>query len=260
MKEHLTHAFRFFRRKDIPSPKVTESQLDSHEPVQERFLFKKPLPKPTTFDDSTRSVWVVATTETPYVRFDPWLRTFIPLVHLVDGIILPPSGQVPLLDTHDPTSIMNVLGSARNFRKSGNAIECQVFFSGTAAGKEAARKVKEGHLTDFSVGYLWTPQHSTVVPQGKTERIHDKTYEGPIRIIQKWWLKELSICPIGQDINAKARGEAMPLTEVKEEELSVSSDAPAADESNPLLTKLFDITLLGFILLMVFMMIRKCSG
>ncbi len=161
--------------------------------------------KPGTFNDRTRSVRVIAATETPIQRFDFLQQKWICVIHLLDGIVLPPSGQVPLLDSHDRTTVASVLGSARNFSVSGSNLECDVFFSGTEAGKNAAQKVKEGHLTDFSVSYVII--ETFWIPEGETKEIRGRIFKGPLRVNSRWRLIELSIAAIGADQNAKVINE-----------------------------------------------------
>ena len=157
--------------------------------------------KQGSFNEKTQSVWVIAATENPLLRFDLSQQKMVYLVHLVDGAILPRSGQVPLLDTHNRGTVVSIIGSARNFRVSGSNLECEVFFSGTEAGKNAAQKVKEGHLTDFSVGYIVL--ETFWIPEGQTKEIRGRTFKGPLRVNSLWRLIELSIAAIGADENAK---------------------------------------------------------
>ncbi|QTA87937.1 HK97 family phage prohead protease [Desulfonema magnum] len=158
---------------------------------------------PASFDDKTRSVKVIAATERPILRHDPEYDIFINMISLVSGVRLPPSGQVPLLDSHNWTSVSSVLGSVRNFEVRDQMLVCDVFFSGTADGREAAQKVREGHLTDFSVSFEWVLKDSYVIPEGKTENVNGQTVPGPTRIIKVWYLLELSITPIGANEDAK---------------------------------------------------------
>ncbi len=193
------------------------------------FLHYRKLPaRPTTFDDATRSVRSVAAAETPIRRVDPELKIPVDMIHLVDGVVLPESGQVPLLDSHNWASVSAVLGSARNFHAVGNVLECDVFFSGTQAGKLAAGKVKEGHLTDFSVGYLWDLNESELIPKGENRTVAGRAIQGPARVIKKWHLLELSIVMKGADPLAKARNaDGAGLTERS------AGPAPSAPDARP---------------------------
>lgn len=172
---------------------MVENEVFRHscQPLTERFL------------DLTKPLRVIAANEKP-LWYGPgsFFRVGIYAVKKVDGCILPPIRQVPLLDTHNPGSVANVLGSVRNFMVVGKNLECDVFFSNTPAGKEALKKVREGHLTDFSVGYkvLEYRLEEGIVPQ-----IAGPPYRGPIMIITKWYLGELSIVPIGRNRESKPK-------------------------------------------------------
>jgi HK97 family phage prohead protease len=148
-------------------------------------------------------VRIIAATEKPIRKPDPEYKAFVNMVTLVRGVQLPALGQVPLLDSHKTASVSNVLGSVRNFEIKGRALECDVFFAGTPAGREAAQKLKEGHLTDFSVGFRFFLKDSFFIPPGKTEDINSQAVQGPARIIKKWYLREVSIAPIGANSEAK---------------------------------------------------------
>ncbi|MDM8516591.1 hypothetical protein QUF76_10355 [Desulfobacterales bacterium HSG16] len=159
--------------------------------------------KPLTFNQKERSVQVIAVSEQPVRVWDNERGGFIDEVLMVNRFVLPPSKQVPLLDSHNRSTVSGVLGSARGFVPNGNTLECRVCFSGTIAGAETALKVEEGHLTDFSVGY--TPMESTWIPDGESRDICERTFSGPLKVTTKWYLRELSITPIGADQMAKAR-------------------------------------------------------
>lgn len=162
---------------------------------------------PGTFDEKARAARFVATTEQSATVWD-WDRwDFVKEVLLRDGMVLPVVGQVPLLDAHSRASVADVLGSAADFQDclvgklAGK--DCLVSFSSVQAGQDAATKVREGHITDVSVGYLVT--ESYWVPEGEKQIINGKTYEGPVKVSTKWELREISLVPIGADNLAKVR-------------------------------------------------------
>ncbi|MGE0084710.1 MAG: hypothetical protein AB7S75_09830 [Desulfococcaceae bacterium] len=168
-------------------------------------LFTRDTWRPKSFDEETSSVRVVAVTENPVRVWDWNSKQYIEEVLLVDGFSLPPSGKIPLLDAHNRSSVSSVLGSARRFHPSGNSLECDVFFSGTDVGRNAAQNVKEGHLTDFSVGYF--PVESYYIKEGESKDINGRFFRGPVKVTAKWNLRELSLTPIGADQYATARSE-----------------------------------------------------
>ena len=161
--------------------------------------------RPSTLDREARSVEVVATTESPVPVYD-WGEGSIGEVLLMSGLKLPASRQVPLQDTHDRYSVQSTLGSARNLRVEGDAVIATVVFSSVAAADEALTKVEEGHVTDFSVG--WRQHKAVRIPKGESRVIAGREFQGPLRVVTSWSIKELSIVPIGADERAKARSES----------------------------------------------------
>lgn len=168
--------------------------------------------QPASFDEAAGSVRAIATTEAPARVFD-WERwEIIDEILRMDGVVLPDTGQVPLLDSHERHTVSAVLGSAAAFEVDAagghRALSCVVTYSKTTEGQSAAQKTREGHLTDYSVGY--SVDESYWVPDGEKQIIRGETYTGPVRVVTKWTLKELSATPIGADVFAKARSLATP--------------------------------------------------
>ena len=104
-----------------------------------------------TLNEADRSIDFVATTSDKVSVFD-W-ETWRPIdeVLLMGGRLDPSSGQVPLLDSHDNYSVDKQLGSGREIRTEGQATIIRVYVSSTR--DDVFTKIKEGHLTDCSVGY-----------------------------------------------------------------------------------------------------------
>jgi hypothetical protein len=159
---------------------------------------------PATLDEQARTVDAVMTTEAPAKVVD-WERW-----ELVDEILILDGAnyakQMPLLDTHDRSGVGQVLGSVRDIRRDGDTLVGTVHFSSVPEADSALTKVREGHLTDFSIGY--TVQESVWVPEGQSYALNGKSYDGPVKLSTKFEIKELSICPIGADKLAKARAAA----------------------------------------------------
>ncbi len=156
---------------------------------------------PATLNEESRSVEAVMATEQPIKVFD-WNHGIIDEVLLMKGANYP--DQIPLLDNHNRwDGVEKVLGSVSQIRLEGEQMVGTVSFSRVQAGFDAYTKIAEGHLTDFSIGYLVTK--AVFVPEGETQTIEGKTFEGPVKVSTQWELKELSITPLGADDQAKAR-------------------------------------------------------
>ena len=159
---------------------------------------------PLSLNEAERSVEFTAATEQPVNVWDWEKWDVVPEVLRMDGVQLPASGQVPLLDTHDGTSVQNVLGSFGAFRTEEGQLIGRATFSGVQAGADAFRRVAEGHITDVSVGYEVLA--STWVENGATATVEGVEYTGPVRVTTAWKLFEVSLCPVGADDRAKVRG------------------------------------------------------
>jgi phage major head subunit gpT-like protein len=162
---------------------------------------------PQSLDEKTRSVDVVAATENPVPVWD-WERfEIVDEVLLMSGCELPESRQIPLLNTHFRGGVESVLGSCRQLSIDGTQLVGRAFYSEAPEAASAWQKTREGHLTDYSVGYTVT--ESYYVPEGEKQTIAGRTFEGPLKVSTRWKPKELSNCPIGADEMAKVRA-AMP--------------------------------------------------
>ena len=176
------------------NPKTTDDQYPSYR--------NEVSVRAKTVDEDNRSVEATLSTEAPVVMFD-WERfEFIPEVLLSDGMQVPRSKQVPLLDSHSRISMSNQLGSVRDIHAEGAETRGTLVYS--SVHEDEFTKVREGHATDVSVGYQILKRE--FVPEGKTKRIRGRTFEGPVNLVTKWRLSEVSQTPIGADEQAKLRG------------------------------------------------------
>ena len=162
---------------------------------------------PESLDESARTVVFALATETPARVWD-WNRGVIDEVLLMSGAEFP--AQIPLLDAHNRYSVESQLGSLRALHVDGAALCATAYFSSVPRAEEAFAKVREGHLTDISVGY--TVEDAVWIPEGETAFVDGRTFSGPLRVVRKWRVKEGSLTPIGADEQAKARSTAQPET------------------------------------------------
>lgn len=153
-------------------------------------------------------IWTLAT-EQPVIMFDWQMRDFWPEVLLMDGMVPPAIKQVPLLDSHQRFSVKNILGSVRDFAVVDggeySAVEGKAYFSSVEYAQEALTKVREGYLTDGSVGYGYSDTSVVYVGEEQEVEIKGKAFFGPVKVITEWQLLEFSPCPIGADSLAKAK-------------------------------------------------------
>jgi hypothetical protein len=124
---------------------------------------------------------------------------------VIDGMRVP--DQVPLLDSHQRDSVKRQLGSTRSIRIEGGKLVGVRHFSAVADAQEAFTKIREGHLTDGSVGYTVTGFRD-LKPGDKLDiagRAFENKGRDVLRISYEWTLKEDSLTPIGADPSAKVR-------------------------------------------------------
>lgn len=162
--------------------------------------------KESTFDEKNRTIEAVMATETPVLTPDFHMNCMVDEILLMSGARFP--AQVPLLDTHDDSTIEKQLGSTRNIRVDGGNLIGLRTFAETEAGNRAMALIKGGHLKDGSIRYRYS--NPIYVPVGETVTIGNRTFtapERPKRIAAEWELLEDSVCPIGADKNAKMRKE-----------------------------------------------------
>jgi hypothetical protein len=157
---------------------------------------------PSTLDEENRSVEVVMSTEDPALVYD-WERGVVNEVLLMSGAQLPESRQLVLLDAHSRYETANIIGSAREIKIATGAMIGRAMYSTAPEAESPWIKTREGHLTDYSIGYR--VDEAVWVPEGQTATIEGRIFKGPVKVVTKWTPRELSAVPIGADQNAKAR-------------------------------------------------------
>lgn len=157
---------------------------------------------PGSINEDERSVEGVIATETPVVEMD-WERyQRVPRTLLMSGAEYPSSRQIPLLDCHNRYTVKDQLGSIRGLRTEGDKLIGKLVFS--KSSDDEWNKVREGHVTDISVGFQVMRQ--TFIPDKTTQKIGGRDFKGPANVATKWRALEGSITPIGADEQAKMRG------------------------------------------------------
>ena len=158
----------------------------------------------SSLNDEARTVEAVISTDSP-VDMPDWERMeMIPEVLLVSGATYPKSRQVPFLDSHHRSSVKDQLGSARDIQAHKREITATLHFSKAAQGDSAFQDVRDGHITDVSVGYDVLKR--THIPKGTTKTLGGREFAGPMNVVTKWRLREVSFTPMGADAQAKLRG------------------------------------------------------
>jgi len=162
-----------------------------------------------TLNEKERTVEAVIATETPVVVYDYNRWEPVCEVLLMSGVVLPENRQVPLLDSHNRSSVAAIVGSSRNVRVVKESLVATNHYANNQSGVSAFELMRDGHLTDNSVGYRVL--NYTTIEKGKTSVVDGRTFTAPkdraLRVSTRWELKENSIVPIAADSNAKNRAE-----------------------------------------------------
>lgn len=165
-----------------------------------------PAPPASSGADDGGLRWIL-TTEAPATVFD-WERfDFVSEILLMDGLVLPATKQVPLLDSHSRYSVDDILGSVTDIREAEAggyaAVDGLVRFASDERAQRVLQLVRDGHLTDGSVGYRVV--RAVWIPEGEQAAIRGRVFDGPVKVSYEWSLKEFSATPIGADALAKVR-------------------------------------------------------
>ncbi len=159
-----------------------------------------------TIDEDARSVRATIATEAPVMVFDYCRGERIHEILVMAGCDIPGDRQIPLLDTHNRWTIESQLGSCRELAVEADELVGVNVFGRTKAGDDAWAMVRDGHITDNSVGYRIAA--CTYIEAGETAEVDGRSYtarELPLKIATRWSPHENSVCPIGADGDAKNR-------------------------------------------------------
>lgn len=156
----------------------------------------------STINIEARTIGAVVSTDSPVLMPDFERMEMVPEVLLTSGAEIPATRQVPLLDSHQRKATDDQLGSVRDLAVGASKIDGVLHFS--SAAEKQWTKVREGHITDVSAGYRILKRQ--FVPKGETRTIDGRSFTGPMNVVSKWRLFEVSVLPIGADQQAKLRG------------------------------------------------------
>lgn len=136
--------------------------------------------------DEQAGLPLVLATEDPVTTFDINRAEIVEESLDLSGMEFP--NQVPMVDTHERSSVRNVLGSIRNLAIDGGRLIGRAFFASDKEGQRIEGLYRDGHLTDFSVG----------------ARVLEAEYDGTNKTVTRSQLVEGSAVVAGHDPGAKA--------------------------------------------------------
>lgn len=161
-----------------------------------------------TINVEERSVEAVLSTETRALVFD-WQR-YEPIEEILIAGGARFDAQVTFLENHNRYELANVLGSIRSVRIEGDQVLGRLHFSeSNPRAVEAWNMVREGHLTDVSIGYR--AEQFTDIEPNTTRVVSGKSYTAGarrLRVTTAYRIREGSLVPIGADQAAKIRADA----------------------------------------------------
>lgn len=142
---------------------------------------------------------VVIATETPVRRYDEDRGYVVNEVLLMEGVVLRANqAQIPIVDSHDDSTVRNIFGSIRGLRVIDGELHGQPSFASDPDAQLICQRMNEGHITDFSITAL--PLESLFIPHGKSfTTSRGATIEGPAIIHTRWQPHNASICATGAD-------------------------------------------------------------
>jgi hypothetical protein len=142
---------------------------------------------------------VVIATESPVRRYDEERGYVISEVLLMEGVILRANqAQIPIVDSHDDSTVRNIFGSIRGLQVVGGELHGSPSFASDPEAQLICQRMNEGHITDFSITAL--PLESLFIPRGQSfTTSRGAIIEGPAVIHTRWQPHNASICATGAD-------------------------------------------------------------
>ena len=161
-----------------------------------------------SFNESNRTLEAVASTDNPVPMFDMEYWEVVDEILVADGGSFPT--EIPMLDSHDRTSVSKVLGNGTNARQVDGQEHSQwqilLTFDTDQPSEDAMRKASKRFIRDVSIGY--TVESCVYISPGQTETINGRSYTAGARrlkVCTRWRANEISLTPIGADKDAKIR-------------------------------------------------------
>ena len=142
-------------------------------------------------DHEARSIPVILATENPVKTYDASRMEVVDEVLSIEGMDIP--RQLPLVDSHDDSSVRNVIGSIRDLEKHNDELRGRMFFAADEDSQRAFEKYADGHLTDVSI-------------RARREKVR---YDGNTRIVVRSRAMEGSAVVAGADPDSKVIGSAL---------------------------------------------------
>lgn len=176
----------------------------SDEMPEQKMIMRMVSVRAETANPETKSVEVVVASENPVERYDPERDAVVREILLMQGVEFRTDRmQLPIVDSHDRSTVRNVLGSVRNIRVEGNQLVGDATFARDSDSQVAYQKLLDGHLTDFSI--TATPRAITSINRGDTYNLRGELIAGPADIVTRWVPTDASLVAAGADETSTVR-------------------------------------------------------
>jgi|694.fasta_scaffold19329_10 hypothetical protein len=152
----------------------------------------------------TKSVPVVIASENPVERWDDNAGEYYREILSMDGVRFRTNRQqLPIVDSHDRSTVRNVLGSVRNIRTENDKLVGDATFARDTDSQVAYEKLLDGHLTDFSI--TATPTAQRAIRRGESVVHGTQEITGPAVIVTEWTPTDASLVAAGADETSTVR-------------------------------------------------------
>jgi hypothetical protein len=152
-----------------------------------------------------QSLRVVTATESPVMRYDESRGMTVAEVLEMDGIEMRAGQtQIPIVDSHDESTVRNIFGSLRNLSINGDEFGGVPYFASDPDSQAAEAKLRDGHLTDFSITAI--PREVLTTERGqKYTTPRGTVVDGPANIVTRWTPINASLVATGADERSTVR-------------------------------------------------------
>lgn len=156
--------------------------------------------QPDTLDEKERTVEAIAATEAPVRQWYGY-----EILQCIDtAVVTTRLAGLPVIDSHDRSSILNILGQVTEYRFEKRQLIVRIRFAEGERGQAALDLVKSGMLSKVSVGYRIHEYEETDARDGSA-----------ILTATLWEPYEVSLVSVPADHNASIRGKSKMAKAVK---------------------------------------------
>ena len=149
--------------------------------------------------DEDNAVDGTIATEAPVQVFDFSRGAVVDEVLLLDGMEHP--RQIPIVDSHDRSTVRNILVSIRSLSVADGKFTGRAYFSRRPEAQAVLRDIQDGHITDFSI--TAQPTDVEFVPDGHVATVRGREFTGPQKLVKSSRAVDGSVVAVGADQNAK---------------------------------------------------------